>query len=349
MAARYRKIVVGVDGSELGAVALRTAARLAKAYRATLVLVHGSSNDAEGRRLLDEASREVAALEAKTETVIRQGPGHVVLAEVADQLDANLIVVGSRGLTRTRRLLMGSVSHAVAYQAPCDVLVVRRGCAEEGVPYTSIAIATDGSTTADRCARAGYDLARRLGSSISLIYAGHPSTGELVLKDTHEGFEQEFSEERGKPVLFDARFRVLKADPATAIMDVAEEDNCELIVVGNRGLNASRRILMGSVPQKILTCAAGDVLVARTNTELLGNLAPDAGGIVEIEGRKVAVYRDASGQTHSLLAKCTHLGCTVEWNGGEKTWDCPCHGSRFATDGSVIAGPANRPLPPVTI
>jgi Rieske Fe-S protein len=58
------------------------------------------------------------------------------------------------------------------------------------------------------------------------------------------------------------------------------------------------------------------------------------------------VYRDADGQLHELSAVCPHLGCIVHWNAVEKTWDCPCHGSRFAAQGRVINGPANRDLAP---
>ena len=58
-----------------------------------------------------------------------------------------------------------------------------------------------------------------------------------------------------------------------------------------------------------------------------------------------AVCRDRNGALHSLSARCTHLGCIVKWNAAESTWDCPCHGSRFAADGAVIEGPAVDPLP----
>ena len=54
----------------------------------------------------------------------------------------------------------------------------------------------------------------------------------------------------------------------------------------------------------------------------------------------IAVYRDEQGQLHELSATCTHLGCIVNWNDEEKTWDCPCHGSRFARDGHPVNGPA---------
>jgi Rieske Fe-S protein len=55
---------------------------------------------------------------------------------------------------------------------------------------------------------------------------------------------------------------------------------------------------------------------------------------------KLAVYRDPSGAVHDLSAVCPHLGCIVQWNVTEKTWECPCHGSRFDRHGSVINGPA---------
>jgi len=68
------------------------------------------------------------------------------------------------------------------------------------------------------------------------------------------------------------------------------------------------------------------------------------GAIVRRGLKKLAVYRDPGGRLVELSAACTHLKCIVAWNATEKTWDCPCHGSRFAADGRVINGPANRGL-----
>jgi len=62
---------------------------------------------------------------------------------------------------------------------------------------------------------------------------------------------------------------------------------------------------------------------------------------------KHAVYRDESGDLHELSAVCPHLGCIVQWNAAEKTWDCPCHGSRFDVDGKVLNGPTLAGLPQV--
>jgi len=68
------------------------------------------------------------------------------------------------------------------------------------------------------------------------------------------------------------------------------------------------------------------------------------GRIVEIAGDKLAVYRDDSFQLHVVSPVCTHLKCIVHWNNAERSWDCPCHGSRFSTDGEVLEGPAITPL-----
>jgi glycine/D-amino acid oxidase-like deaminating enzyme/nitrite reductase/ring-hydroxylating ferredoxin subunit len=70
----------------------------------------------------------------------------------------------------------------------------------------------------------------------------------------------------------------------------------------------------------------------------------DDGRIVRVGGERLAVYRDVAGSYHAVSAICTHLGCQVAFNRAEKSWDCPCHGSRFALDGSVLDGPAITPL-----
>lgn len=72
------------------------------------------------------------------------------------------------------------------------------------------------------------------------------------------------------------------------------------------------------------------------------------GAIMRKGIHKLAVYRDDAGDIHSLSAKCTHLGCIVHFNSAERSWDCPCHGSRFSTNGDVLHGPATSPLSKTT-
>jgi len=76
----------------------------------------------------------------------------------------------------------------------------------------------------------------------------------------------------------------------------------------------------------------------------LQQLKPGDAAILNINGKQVAAYRDHQGVPHTLSAACSHMGCVVGWNEVDRTWDCPCHGSRFTSDGRVIHGPATQPL-----
>ena len=75
-------------------------------------------------------------------------------------------------------------------------------------------------------------------------------------------------------------------------------------------------------------------------------IKPGQGIVVEKKNKKdsMAYYRDEKGELHSFSAVCTHLGCVVKWNDSEKSFDCPCHGSRFSYSGQVINAPANDDL-----
>lgn len=73
------------------------------------------------------------------------------------------------------------------------------------------------------------------------------------------------------------------------------------------------------------------------------------GRVVQIDGEKVAVYRGEDGTLRTISPVCTHAGCIVQWNAGEKTWDCPCHGGRYTAEGQVIEGPPVKGLAPVQL
>lgn len=92
----------------------------------------------------------------------------------------------------------------------------------------------------------------------------------------------------------------------------------------------------------------GDHLSAG-EVELVSQIMPGRGALIRQQGQKLAVYRDDEGQLHACSATCPHLGCIVHFNDAERTWDCPCHGSRFSTDGEVLNGPAHAPLKPAEI
>jgi nucleotide-binding universal stress UspA family protein/nitrite reductase/ring-hydroxylating ferredoxin subunit len=336
----YKKIVCGTDGSPAAGAAHEVAASLAKAGRAQLILVHGCASLEAGEQVVAGAKRSLVEAGVTPKTELHEGDPVEVIVEIADRMDAGLIVLGSRGLSRTKRFFLGSVSHSVSYHAPCDVLIVREHSYHvRHLPYRSILVATDGSPTADRAARKGLDLARVLGAKATLLFIGHPNTGELVLKDTIATLADDME--------VDAR--VLGGDPAEKIVESADAERSDLVVVGNKGVTGSRRFLLGSVPLKVLEHAQCDVLIARTVTQATTEIGKGEGGIVSVDGAKVAVFRDDDGEMHAFSAKCTHMGCTVGWNSADRTWDCPCHGSRFSATGEVVNGPAAKPLQPTVL
>jgi glycine/D-amino acid oxidase-like deaminating enzyme/nitrite reductase/ring-hydroxylating ferredoxin subunit len=84
--------------------------------------------------------------------------------------------------------------------------------------------------------------------------------------------------------------------------------------------------------------------LSRPDTTKLSDVEPGEGKIVEVEGQKVAVYREEGGAYHAVSPVCTHVGCHVHWNRAERSWDCPCHGARYSPTGKVLNGPAVKDL-----
>ncbi len=106
----------------------------------------------------------------------------------------------------------------------------------------------------------------------------------------------------------------------------------------------SRRSFLGAtvgVASLALAAACGS---KQAETEGIQTLAKGQGAVLEIDGTQVAVYKDPNGQIVKLSPLCPHAGCSVQWNAANSTWDCPCHRSVFAPDGTRISGPASEGL-----
>ena len=86
-----------------------------------------------------------------------------------------------------------------------------------------------------------------------------------------------------------------------------------------------------------------------SSKENIENMKQETGQILEIDGEKVGVYKDIEGKVFAVKPVCTHLGCILNWNNADKTWDCPCHGSRFDYTGKNINNPAIKDLEKVDI
>lgn len=344
----FQTIVVGTDGSQTARIAEDAATMLAQATGGQLLIVSASDGSDDSKLAAAEAVKaarardKAAGVNAWSEVV--DGEPATALVEFADRVNAELIVVGDMGMGEGRRLRLGGVPDRISHSAPCSVLIVRTGnhppeAVAEPAPfrYRSVLIATDGSPTAAHAAYLGAALGRALGASITLAHVGDDLMGRIVLKDT--------AERLGEP---DLPHRIAKGDPGKTLTRLADEVGSDLIVVGNKGIAGARRVL-GSVPNTVSHNVACDVLIANTVGRSLADLKPGEGAIVEDKGRKVAGYRDSSGQLTVLSKKCTHLGCSVQWNATLETWDCPCHGSRFDAEGRVVNGPAQRDLDKIEV
>lgn len=85
----------------------------------------------------------------------------------------------------------------------------------------------------------------------------------------------------------------------------------------------------------------GKIDIADKRIEDVGN---DEGSVVVVNGKRAGCYKDKEGNINLVDTTCTHMGCEVEWNSGDRSWDCPCHGSRYSVTGDVLEGPAKKPL-----
>jgi nucleotide-binding universal stress UspA family protein/nitrite reductase/ring-hydroxylating ferredoxin subunit len=332
----YGRIVFGTDGSAAAARAGDVAAELALSSKAKLTIV-GAYTDPTGvdDRIASamKAAEAAGVRPARIASETRQGAPAEVLAAVAERIDAGLIVA-SRGVGQ--KYALSEVSRRLAHGTPCDLLLVSDRQRDPEQVYSRLLIASDGSVTADRAARKGYELAADVHASVDIVFVGHPATGGLITQDTVAVY--------GGDVETDVHLR--QGDPGERILDTAREVDADLIVVGNKGLSGARGFLLGSVPEKVIEQADRDVLLCRTIVQAVTELTPGEGGIIERQGEKLAAYVNDTGDLHLMSARCTHMGCTVAWNPGEKTFDCPCHGSRYSPTGTVVNGPAGRPLPP---
>jgi CDGSH-type Zn-finger protein/nitrite reductase/ring-hydroxylating ferredoxin subunit len=328
------RIVVGVDAWE-PAEFYPVVAMIARAASSHVHLVHAAHAEIADQEVLTDGLRQAAEAGIRRgllSSETRSGTPSVALAEAANEKGAGLIIVG-RGVGP-----LGRVPLRLAPHSPCDLLLVaERGSNAPIAHYRRILIASDGSPTADRAAKRGYSFARALGSSVDLVFIGHPATGKLVVHDTISVY--------GEGV--ETQARILDGDPVERILEMATKTEADLIVVGNKGLARTRMRLGSSVPGGVVKGARCDVLLCRTVRQLESELEPGEGGVIERDGQALAAYVDEDGELNLMSARCPHLGCLVAWNPTEKTFDCPCHGSRFGTLGEVVEGPAVKPLPPV--
>ena len=318
-----------------------TAALLAKQLGAELILIHVSDDSGgthgRGDEILQSAVERARVLGVEAQAEHRTGEAATSIVAAAAELRADLLVIGDHGMGPASRFSVGGIPSQVAHHSPTDILVVRSSDPEIGPhTYEKFLLATDGSLTAHQATRHGHALAQDLGAEVALIYVGDELIGDIVLRDTAARLGGDEMERI-----------VVKGKPAVQISNYASD--YDLVVVGNKGMTGSLRYIQRVVPNRVAHEAPSDVLIAKTVSRSMFDLRPGEGAVVEVDGEKVAAYLHDDGTSYVLSARCQHMGCIVDWNSRAKTWDCPCHGSRYEYTGAIINGPTTKPLPPVEV
>jgi nucleotide-binding universal stress UspA family protein len=284
-----KRILLATDGSEDAALAARAAVDLAMGAGAELHVVHAWQTVpttrfeafvrtrllAEARELLETQAAQLGKADADVAGAhLREGPAVDELVDLAGEIRADLVVVGSRGRGPLKRLVLGSVSEAVVHHARCPALVLRGG--GEAWPPKRIVVGDDGSEAAGAATSLAAGIGGLFGAK-GLVLRAYPELPESDLEgravnarmvDDERRQEERKLQERARQLeeYLGARPRVRLdvGDPAATLIGAAEElheGEQTLIAVGSRGLGPVGRARLGSVSTKVLRAAKGAVLI----------------------------------------------------------------------------------------
>jgi nucleotide-binding universal stress UspA family protein len=282
---KYKNILVAVDGSESGKNALLQAFKLASDEKCRITVTSvvppyegeietlGIKNiKAALRKPCDDALAEAEKL-SKTERtrfkmVCVEGVIHERIVGLADAENCDVIVMGRRGLGRIERAFVGNVTARVIGHTLRDVLVVPRGAT---VGWKKIVLATDGSRFSTAAAERAITLAKSYGGELKVIsivdvptefYAEAPQAVEDMVKKA-TGYVNDVKKQATEAGVKTETF-VAEAEAYEAIINLAKEQNAEMIVMGSHGRTGLKRLLMGSVTEKVISHAPCPVLVIKS-------------------------------------------------------------------------------------
>ena len=280
----YGKIIVGYDGSERSQDGLALGKLIAEASGADLVVagvfkfdrrwggVDPYLQEAEADHAR-EIERAAAAVSAEAEAIPSSSPGRG-LHELAEEIGADLVVVGSSHRSRAGQVLAGNVGTALLHGSPCSVAIAPHGYATGSDPQLAeIVVAYDGSPEAQMALEDAIALARPSEALLKLVTVAEPpvisygkgggsSQGWQTLKETVEAMMRDRLERATASIPDDVRLEsvLVNDEPATALAQIARNDGA-LLMLGSRAYGPLRRVLLGSVATKLARTAPCPLIV----------------------------------------------------------------------------------------
>lgn len=282
---KYRKILVAIDGSESSRNALLqafrfavdekcwiTVASVAPPYDGEVEIIGIKDIRASLRKPCEDALRQAKGL-AETErvlikTVLEEGEAHERIVDLADAENCDLIIMGRRGLRPVERMLVGRVTARVIGHSQRDVLVVPNGTA---VGWKTIVTATDGSKFSSVAAERAIAFAKSYGGEMKVLsvvdvptefYAEAPQAVEDLVRKAKR-FVADVKEQAEQSGVRTETF-VGESEAYEAVIHLAREKKADMIVIGSHGRTGLRRLLMGSVAEKVIGFATCPVLVVKS-------------------------------------------------------------------------------------
>jgi nucleotide-binding universal stress UspA family protein len=288
---KLQKLLLSADGSEFSEGATREAISLAKKCSSKLYALSVVETNPEyeslapqlvekeiekARALLTSIEERAAKEGVDCVTTVRQGeyPYSYIIQEAAKQ-SAEMIIMGRRGRTGLKRLVMGSVTAKVIGHAPCDVLVVPK---DAKVELRKILLATDGSHYSENAAVKAIGIAKRSSAHLAVVSVV-PSEGISPMDVVQPEMHRKLSVEKGQKAAecyVDGVRKMAEREgvkvagstpygrPYQAITDYAIKRKIDLIVIGSHGKAGLERLLMGSVAERVIVLSPCAVLVAKT-------------------------------------------------------------------------------------
>ncbi|MGE3536054.1 MAG: universal stress protein [Candidatus Tectimicrobiota bacterium] len=282
----YRRILVATGGSPWSDAATTYAVALAAHLQSELCLLTVlnasgvyampevmsasellmESVEQQGQEILAQAVEQAVEAAVPHSAVLKWGNIAETILQTAAEETCDLIVLGSRGLSGFKRLMLGSISNAVAAKAQCPVLLIKQPPTPSALPWHRALLATGGSPWSDAAVEHALQLAQGQHMEVCVLYVDNRRVrrGETDMSLTSDGKNiLALAEARAAAAGVPHHTAFARGDVATLVVDMAARQQCDLIVLGSRGLTGFKRLMLGSISNAVAATAPLPVLIVK--------------------------------------------------------------------------------------